>query len=72
MKKLLVLAACFGFFACTNPEHTVDDAADTTGLNYNPDRSYNTSPGPTTDDTVQGAGIDTSNPPKDTARATKR
>ncbi|WP_207495124.1 hypothetical protein [Aridibaculum aurantiacum] len=69
MKKLLIAGACLTVFACTNPENNVDDPADTAGLNYSSGDRLNTNPGPTADDTMRGAGIDTSNAPKDSARA---
>lgn len=70
MKKTLALFACTVFFACTNPEHSVDDAADTAGLkNYSEESTPNTIPGGASDEQTESAGLDTSNAPKDTSRS---
>jgi hypothetical protein len=70
MKKLLIIFACTAFFGCTNPEHTVDDPADSAGLkNYSEESTPNSNPGPTSDQNTQGQGLDTSAAPKDTSRA---
>ena len=73
MKKLLMLFACAAFFACTNPEHTVDDPADTAGVeSYSNESTPNTIPGGASEEQTEGAVLDTSNAPKDTSRGMRQ